>query len=120
MASASGVPTNSCASLSWLPPVMNTPVALSMAFTSPASAAAGREGGSTVTTSAAPNRWKMAVYVATAFSGNDDAVGMTTILALLPPASRKKRRRTVERPTLSSAPPMMSRDVRTVVAIATA
>jgi hypothetical protein len=63
---------------------------------------------------------KMAVYVATASSGNDDAVGMTTILALLPPASRKKRRRTVVRPTLPSAPPMMSRDVCTVVAIATA
>ena len=50
MAAAIGVPTKSWLSLSWLPPVMKTPVALSMARTDASPAAARRERGLTTTT----------------------------------------------------------------------
>src|ERR1019366_6835825 len=58
--------------------------------------------------------------VCAAWAGKEAALGMTTMRALRAPPSRTKRRSTVARPTLSLAPPMMSRLVCTVLAIATA
>ena len=54
IASPSGVPTSRVASLTWLPPVMNTAVARSTAAISAGSAASPRLSGRIPTTSVTP------------------------------------------------------------------
>ena len=54
-ASPNGVPQITADSFSWLPPVMNTPVALSSSASRSGSWASSRLSGRTETTSAAPS-----------------------------------------------------------------
>ena len=61
IASPRGVPTTYWLSLSWLPPVMKTPVAPSTWATRAGSPAAAREAGSTVVTVLTPRRVKTSV-----------------------------------------------------------
>ena len=94
---------------SWLPPLMNTPVAPSTAATTAGSCESSRVAGLTIVTSAAPRRVKTSVYDAPTSSWNEEAVGMTTMLARRPPQSLRKWRRSEALPTRSSAPPMTKR-----------
>ena len=96
-------------SLSWLPPVMKTPVALSSAATSAGSWASSRRlrpdrdhlGGAQPRNSAS--------YTSTTSSPSEDAVGITAIRASGPPLAATNSLRIVRRRSLSSAPPMIMR-----------
>ena len=112
MASPTGVPLMIPESLSWLPPVMKTPVAPSSAATRSSSWASSRDAGSTAATSAAPSLRKSASYTATISSPIEEAVGITTMRASRPPLAATKSCRTVRRRSLSSAPPMIMRGPR--------
>ncbi len=62
MASPTGVPTTFWASLTWLPPLMKTPVAASRALTIDASSASRRVSGWTQVTSPPRSRVKTSRY----------------------------------------------------------
>ena len=74
-ASANGVPQITEDSFSWLPPVMNTPVALPISATRSGSCASSRLSGRTETTSAAPSLRNSASYTSTTSGPSEDAVG---------------------------------------------
>ena len=105
-ASPRGVPGSSCESRSWLPPLMNTPVAPSTRATRSGSCASARVAGFTTSTPGAPSRVKTSVYDATTSAWNDEAVGIRTSRDRRPPASLRNWRSSEALPTRSSAPPM--------------
>ena len=77
IASPTGVPQMIAESLSWLPPVMKTPVASSTALTRSGSWASSRLSGRTGTTSPAPSRRNRASYTSTTSSPSEEAVGIS-------------------------------------------
>ena len=96
-------------SLSWLPPVMKTPVASATAFTRSGSCASSRLSGRTGTTSPAPSRRKRASYTSTTSSPSDEAVGIRAMRASAPPLAATNSLRMVRWRSLSSAPPITIR-----------
>ena len=99
-------------SLSWLPPVMKTPVAFSRMPTRSGSWDCSRLSGRTIVTSAAPSARNSASYTSTISSPRLDAVGSTAIRASGPPLAATNSFRMRLLRSLSSAPPMIMRGPR--------
>ena len=108
-AAPSRVPATTIDSRSWLPPVMNTPVALATVSAGPGASASSRVAGRRGMTSAAPRSVNTCRYSSRISSPSEEAVAITAIRARRPPASCTKRLRMVRWPSLSSAPPMATR-----------